>query len=163
MIDCSRIFHFIATRFPRKPVAYLCVLAAWGVILWFLSAGNPAPKNGPDIPHLDKVAHFLYFSAGGAMLATCGLVIWPCFKRRKGTLLIAVTLISSVIGRLDEYHQTFTPGRSGNDYGDWLADTLGGAAGALFIVLIVLPGIRHWVVNSQKNAGKSQFVSNSLD
>ena len=144
-------------------MAYLCVLAAWGVTLWFLSAGNPAPKNGPDIPHLDKVAHFIYFSAGGVMLATCGLLIWPAFKRRKWTLLIAVTLIGSVIGRLDEYHQTFTPGRSGNDYGDWLADTLGGAAGALFIVLVVLPRIRHRRADPQKNAGKSQFIANSLD
>ena len=144
-------------------MAYLCVLAAWAITLWFLSAGNPAPKNTPDIPHLDKVAHFLYFLAGGIMLATCGLVIWPAFKRRKWIFFIGVTLMSSVIGRLDEYHQTFTPGRSGNDYGDWLADTLGGAAGAFFILWIVLPRIRHLVVNSQKNAEKSQLIANSLD
>jgi len=53
-----------------------------------------------------------------------------------------VALVCSVIGRLDEYHQTFTPGRSGNDTGDWLADTLGGAAGAVFVLFLVLPGIR---------------------
>ncbi|GEM_PF-198787 len=163
MSYCSRVFHIIATRFPRKPVAYLCVLAVWGTTLWFLSAGNPAPKNGPDIPHLDKVAHFLYFSAGGATLATCGLVLWPAFKRLQWRLLMAVTLVGSVIGRLDEYHQTFTPGRSGNDYGDWLADTLGAAAGALFVLLIVLPRIRHLGVKSQKNSEKSQITANSLD
>ena len=74
-----------------------------------------------------------------------------------------VTLVGSVIGRLDEYHQTFTPGRSGNDYGDWLADTLGAAAGAFFVLLIVLPRIRHLGVKLKKNASKPQILPKSLD
>jgi VanZ family protein len=139
---CSRVYHFIATRFPRKPVVYLCLFGIWGLTLWFLSAGNPAPKNGPEIPHVDKLAHFLYFSAGGALLTTVGLVFWPIFKNRRRRLFVLVALMCSVIGRLDEYHQTFTPGRSGNDTGDWLADTLGGAAGAVFVLFLILPGIR---------------------
>lgn len=139
---CSRVYHFIATWFPRKPVVYLCLFGGWGLTLWFLSAGNPAPKHGPEIPHLDKLAHFLYFSAGGALLATFGLVLWPSLKVRRRLLLVMVTAITSAIGRLDEYHQTFTPGRSGNDTGDWVADTVGGAAGAIFVLFLVLPGIR---------------------
>lgn len=139
---CSRVYHFIATRFPRKPVVYLSIFGIWGLTLWFLSAGNPAPKNGPEIPHLDKLAHFLYFSAGGASLATFGLVFRPDMKNRRWLLFVLVALICSVIGRLDEYHQTFTPGRSGNDTGDWIADSLGGAAGVIFVIYLILPGIR---------------------
>lgn len=139
---CSRGYHFIATRFPRKPVVYLCLFGIWGLSLWFLSAGNPAPQNGPEIPHVDKLAHFLYFSAGGALLATSGLVFRPDMKDRRKLLFVWVTLICSMIGRLDEYHQTFTPGRSGNDTGDWIADSLGGAAGAAFVLFLILPGIR---------------------
>ncbi len=123
-------------------MVYLCLFGIWGLTLWFLSAGNPSPKNGPEIPHLDKLAHFLYFSAGGALLTTFGLVFWPRFKSRRRLLFALVALMCSVIGRLDEYHQTFTPGRSGNDTGDWLADTLGGAAGAVFVLFLILPGIR---------------------
>ena len=123
-------------------MVYLCLFGIWGLTLWFLSAGNPAPKNAPEIPHLDKLAHFLYFSAGGALLTTFGLVFWPDLKNRRRVLFVLVALMCSVIGRLDEYHQTFTPGRSGNDTGDWLADTLGGAAGAVFVLFLILPGIR---------------------
>ena len=42
-------------------MAYLYLFAAWGITLWFLSAGNPAPKGGPEIPHLDKAAHVILF------------------------------------------------------------------------------------------------------
>ena len=38
-------------------------------------------------------------------------------------------LVFAILGALDEYHQTFTPGRSGNDPFDWLADVLGASTG----------------------------------
>ena len=50
-----------------------------------------------------------------------------------------VTVVFMILGRLDEYHQSFTPGRSGNDMGDWVADILGASTGALLVVLILLP------------------------
>jgi VanZ family protein len=50
----------------------------------------------------------------------------PDWKAILSTTILAIALI----GGLDEYHQTFTPGRSGNDPYDWLADVLGAAAGA---------------------------------
>lgn len=123
-------------------MAYLCLFLGWTVTLWFLSANNPAPKNGPDIPHLDKVAHFGYFFIGGALLSTCVLVAWPTLKRHRRMLFLGLVLICSVIGRLDEYHQGFTPGRSGNDVGDWVADTVGGAVGVFFVLGVLLPGIK---------------------
>ena len=137
----SGVLSLIATRFPRKPVAYLCLLGIWFVTLWFLSASHPMPKNGPEIPHLDKVAHFTYFCMGGIFLSASGLVLWPFFKRHRIRFFCAVVLIGAVIGRLDEYHQTFTPGRSGNDMGDWVADSLGCSFGAFFVIGIVLPGV----------------------
>ena len=123
-------------------MAYLCLFGIWAVTLWFLSANNPVPKNGPEIPHLDKVAHFGYFFIGGALLATCVLVAWPALKWHRMSLFFALVVVCSVIGRLDEFHQGFTPGRSGNDTGDWVADTLGGAAGSFFVLGLVLPAIR---------------------
>ena len=45
-------------------------------------------------------------------------------------LILATVLLLAVVGALDEWHQTFTPGRSGNDPLDWLADVLGAFAGA---------------------------------
>ena len=51
----------------------------------------------------------------------------PNWKAIIGGVIIAIALT----GCLDEYHQSFTPGRSGNDPYDWLADVLGATAGAL--------------------------------
>jgi len=131
--------HFVA-RLPRRPAAYLLLFTAWAVTLWFLSASNTGPKHGPDIQHIDKLAHFLYFFGGGALLCAFGGLKWGAVKPQH--LFFMVILICCVIGRLDEYHQGFTPGRSGNDNGDWLADTLGGAAGSWAVMMMMLPRIR---------------------
>ena len=45
-------------------------------------------------------------------------------------LIPVAVLVIGLIGGLDEWHQSFTPGRSGNDLSDLLADVLGAAAGA---------------------------------
>lgn len=141
--------YFVA-RLPRRSAAYLFLFVSWAVTLWFLSANNPGPKHGPDIPHVDKVAHFLYFFGGGCLLTAFAGMKWPALKPLR--LFLIVTLVCCVIGRLDEYHQGFTPGRSGNDNGDWLADTLGGAAGAWAVLVMMLPRIRR----SKSKAEKKQ-------
>jgi VanZ family protein len=69
----------------------------------------------PDIVNIDKIGHFCVFG----MLAT--LVVRNGFVPRFGWLAI---LIVSVFGMTDEWHQSFTPGRS-VEFDDWLADTLG--------------------------------------
>jgi VanZ family protein len=53
------------------------------------------------------------------------------YGRAAHAMILVATpiLLFALIGALDEYHQTFTPGRSGNDPFDWLADLLGAAAG----------------------------------
>ena len=130
----------VIARLPAKSAPYLCLFLAWGALLWLLSASEPSTRFGPEIPHFDKVLHFCYFAAGGSLLAAYSGLRWPALSR--GKLLLGVALVCSVIGRLDEYHQSFVPGRSGNDTGDWLADTLGGLFGAWLLVCYILSGIR---------------------
>ena len=125
--------------------------------LWFLSASHPMPKNGPEIPHLDKVAHFGYFLMGGALLATSTLVMFPTLRCRRWSLFIVLVLIVSTIGRLDEYHQGFTPGRSGNDDGDWVADTLGGAAGVFLVIGFILPSVRKYDLKNKAKNNSGSF------
>ena len=76
----------------------------------------------------DKVAHFAAFAVGAVPLALAlkwnTKWAWP---RIVGVAIAAISLY----GVTDEWHQLYTPLRSGADVGDWTADTLGGIAGAL--------------------------------
>ena len=45
--------------------------------------------------------------------------------------MITVVIVLAMVGVLDEWHQSWIPERSGNDFGDWLADVAGALAGAL--------------------------------
>ncbi len=81
-----------------------------------------------DIPHFDKVVHFGYFFGGGGLLsAALFLAKRPSWRQ----LTLIVTVVISLIGIWDEFHQSFFENRTGNDFGDWLADTLGALCGAL--------------------------------
>ena len=42
-------------------------------------------------------------------------------------------IIVAMLGAFDEWYQSFSPGRSGNDLGDWIADCSGGIVGYLII------------------------------
>lgn len=145
-IKLSATLDFIAARLPERCAAYFFLFGCWFIILWLLSSGNPSLKHPNQIPHFDKIAHFIYFFIGGALLTTaCGLK-WHGLSRMK--LFFLVVFVCSLIGRLDEYHQGFVPGRTGNDTGDWLADTVGGLSGCVTILGCLLSRF------SNKNAHK---------
>jgi len=112
-----------------SPRFWLISLILWALALYLLSAlPRVAPIEGPEIPHIDKVMHFGYFM-GGAFLFTTHLLLKHGLGAHAIIRVVTPILLFAVIGALDEYHQTFTPGRSGNDPFDWLADLLGAATG----------------------------------
>lgn len=103
----------------------------WAVVLWSLSANSSLP-SGPSFPLKDKLLHCIYFCGGAAclLLALFGKASpLPAWR----TLALRSLPFTAVIGALDEFHQTFTPGRSGNDPWDWLADITGGLLAAWLI------------------------------
>ena len=119
-------------RLLRAPRFWLTGLLLWLALLCVSSSLSPSASADylPSFKHIDKFQHFAYFFGGGLLLT-------GYFFRRKPeqpnwrAVLIRVVLIISLIGWLDEWHQTFTPGRSGNDPYDWLANLLGATAGAM--------------------------------
>lgn len=119
------------TLLKRNPVFWAGCFLFWFVILNMLSHGHRFHPPGAfllDIPHIDKVVHFGYFFGGGGLLAAAlYLAKRPSWPR----LILTVTIVLSVVGIMDEFHQSFFVNRSGNDPGDWLADTLGAFFGAL--------------------------------
>lgn len=128
--------NHIVARLLDRAATYFFLFGCWFVILWLLSSGNPSVKHTGEIPHLDKLAHFIYFYVGGALL-TIGIGLqWQSLSDMR--LFLIVVIICSLIGRLDEYHQSYVPGRTGNDIGDWIADTAGGLCGCAMVLGFLL-------------------------
>lgn len=115
---------------PRNPRFWLAAFVIWFLSLWILSSfALPGDLNAP-IDNFDKIAHFGFFFGGSGLL--CAYLYrrnpdqpnWP-------KLILTAILVIALIGVLDEFHQSFTPERSGNDPFDLLADVLGATVGAL--------------------------------
>ncbi|MDB4332534.1 VanZ family protein [Akkermansiaceae bacterium] len=107
-------------------------LLFWFIVLNLLSHGDrfhPPRAFAFDIPHFDKVVHFGYFFGGGGLFAAS--LFFKKLKPSWGRIILTVTVVLSVIGIWDEFHQSFFANRTGNDPGDWSADTLGALSGAL--------------------------------
>ena len=98
----------------------------WAIGLFILSAWTSPPKVGEAMPHMDKAVHWILFSG------QCWFVALALRRSHKLTLpatLAFAILIASAYGAVDEFHQRFVPHRT-CDIADWVADTLGAAAGA---------------------------------
>lgn len=112
----------------QRPVFWATAVILWAALLWWLSS-RVLPPVGPSFNHADKLKHLIYFTAGSYCAARFLLLKRPGLGARALTVL--VILFACVVGVSDELHQSFTPGRSGNDLGDILADTAGGLVGTL--------------------------------
>ena len=116
------LFRVIVVRLP----APLIIIA-----LWVLSSRSTLPEL-KGILGFDKFLHFIAFAA---LSAASGL--WfsrESWLRRPGRNFLLCVTIVLVYGALDEFHQYFVPGRASSVW-DWAADTLGGAAGAVTVLL----------------------------
>ena len=87
--------------------------------LYWLS-DQPGGNTPPPFPGADKVVHFvLYAGLGGLLRLTINPVLW-------------VIALGSFYGVLDEFHQSFVPGRTADPF-DVLADILGTVFGCFVI------------------------------
>ena len=117
-------------QLPRRPGFWLAAFLVWFAGLWALSSFSAPVRELPHIPHIDKFAHFGFFLGGSGLLCAWLFRLDPVNTNWPRLIVIAVAVIAGV-GWLDEYHQSHTPGRSGNDPADWIADVLGALTGAL--------------------------------
>jgi hypothetical protein len=118
-----------------RPWAFAFI--AWLAVLCWASSRPPRDYEFPDLPHLDKVTHFLYFAVGAAFLGLA-LLHARTTPLRPRLYFTLVGLARSLNGIFDEWHQTYTPGRRGGDPFDWTADTLGALLGA-FVACRISP------------------------
>jgi len=84
----------------------------------------------------DKIKHFLaYFVLG---ITYCMCISNKSWCTRPIFWSIIVVVLCAIFGILDEYHQSFVNGRSGNDFGDLLANFIGGLVSVFLYLLFVL-------------------------
>lgn len=99
-------------------------IAVAGLI--FVASSIPGKELPPlPLPGFDKLEHGSIYALLGAATsrALLGGGLAPV------AAIGAATAIASAYGASDEFHQSFVPNRSVDPF-DWLADTLGGCAGA---------------------------------
>lgn len=107
---------------------------------------HPGPHI--DMVGIDKVEHALYFCAGGVCLGMALALGWLKPKSPQAAtdfslfrLGLIVLPLGAAVGWLDEWHQSFTPGRSGLDFYDWIADMCGTAI-SLWLIKPVLRRVK---------------------
>jgi len=116
-------FHPCRWGLPQNSMAFV----VWALLVFALSSlpGPALPEIETGLP-LDKIAHFGLYALGGALLS--GLLLRH--RRLRGIpAAAAAVLFLALFALLDEWYQSFTPGRTGTDPFDWLADLLGAAVG----------------------------------
>jgi VanZ family protein len=129
--------------FARRPTFWWTSFAAWFLLLFGLSSMSGGPHIAPPFMISDKIAHACYFTAGSAAFALAlGLALAGDISISKTRLLVACLLMAALVGVFDEWHQSHTPGRDGNSWGDWIADVLGGGLG-FCLALFLLPKLRN--------------------
>jgi VanZ family protein len=122
----------------NRLLLFFCALAWVLVGCWALGIYVVSGMSGKEVEEVmpldlwDKGLHFTAFAIGSFLLAAALRLAfgWPW----KTIVPVAAAAIS-VFGFCDEWRQKYTKGRQGGDLGDWVADTIGGVAGAAVCAL----------------------------
>ncbi|MBT8121099.1 MAG: VanZ family protein [Gammaproteobacteria bacterium] len=112
---------------------YLSLACAllWAGTLYYLS-DQPGMAITPLFSHQDKAMHVVAYALLGLF---CMGALQQSTAGYRPAQLWAVTALTGVYGLLDEYHQSFIPGRF-SSLGDVIADLVGGFLGALLVYLL---------------------------
>jgi VanZ family protein len=104
-------------------------VVAYIVLIFVVSSIPTLPAPGPEFLFRDKLAHFVEYFILGLLLFRS--VRWNISASGWATFGFLVS-VAATIGALNEFCQSFVPGRE-MSIGDWFADTAGAVAGvALF-------------------------------
>jgi VanZ family protein len=117
----------VATTTPGMPLSSSVSKWRWlppiALAVMIFMASSRSHVAGPHIRGGDKVAHFAVYG----LLATLVIrAMRSAEERLRGPAALMAVVVASLYGITDEWHQSFTPGRS-VEVADWLADTSGAA------------------------------------
>jgi len=100
----------------------------WFCLIWILSSLPSQHIPSVNITCFDKLEHI-----GVYAVLSCLLGYWLSFKDWKLTIVILIYLLLLLLAGLDEYHQTYIPGREVSLY-DFMANSAGIIIGFLFFL-----------------------------
>lgn len=103
------------------------------VLIWTLSSLETVNVPIEAMPFQDKGAHFIEYTGLGALIMHACIVTWPSTHRFRIALLSIVA--TSAWGAMDEFHQSFVPGRN-SDIFDLGADVSGACVGTFLCHLL---------------------------
>jgi VanZ family protein len=113
---------------------YWLPIGMYAVLIFYLSTLPGSAIHLPAFPHADKFAHLCEYGGFGFLLARAMSAGGAGFNRAQA--ILGACLVASIYGASDEIHQFFNPTRS-CEWGDWIADSLGGlVGGSAWFVLI---------------------------
>lgn len=104
----------------------------WMGLIYYLSS-KPVLPMGMLFSWQDKVMHMLFYGVLAFFFAFA-LGTWQRGLSRKQ--VAGVTVLACLYGILDEFHQTFVPGRSPS-FGDITADTIGALLAASILRMLL--------------------------
>lgn len=112
MKNCSIVKRYI----------YALLFFVWSSsVIWSASRLQKVPEI--EFPHIDKILHAIYYAPGGYF----SFLFLKAFGISSGVLSF---FMGAIVGILDEFIQSFVPGRS-VDLFDFLADCIGLAMGVI--------------------------------
>lgn len=106
------------------------ILLSLAIAFLVVCSSLPGGNQMMLFKHADKVIHFGYFMGISGLINLYWVSKNPRSYLSFGWLSM---IIVAMLGAFDEWYQSFSPGRSGNDLGDWIADCSGGIVGYLII------------------------------
>jgi VanZ family protein len=109
----------------------LVLLVLYTGMIFFVSSRPHLKPPGVDIFLMDKIIHFVEYSILGVLLFEA---IGSMVMRSRLFGFLFLLAVGSSIGALDEMFQSYIPGRNMSIY-DYLADTIGVAAGVSLVLL----------------------------
>ncbi len=101
----------------------------------FIQSEFPSAVKTRDIPHIDKLIHFLGYGLLGILFFRAFRT--TSLKENADRLMLVSMAASALYGVSDEIHQYYVPFRSA-DIADALADTLGSVYGVFFYQIIII-------------------------
>ncbi|MGD9818093.1 MAG: VanZ family protein [Desulfomonilaceae bacterium] len=116
----------------RQITKYVLPLVAYCLFLFYLS--SLSDQSITKIAFPDKAAHVCLYMILGFLVARSSHMVLGQRAGRHNIVVFSL-LFCGIYGVSDEIHQLYVEGRS-FEYGDIIADALGGALGSIFFLLI---------------------------